>query len=118
MPRLEVTIKTRDGNCPASVFTPANKAGPWPAVIFFMDGFGIRPAMWEMGQRLADGGYVVLLNADLRGGYFIAISDQTWWAWGFAEHGGCGALAAFVMVRQVAGCARNRRTIRHSDRRR
>lgn len=61
MPRLEVTIKTRDGNCPASVFTPANKAGPWPAVIFFMDGLGIRPAMWEMGQRLADGGYLVLL---------------------------------------------------------
>jgi len=30
-------------------------------VIFFMDGFGIRPAMWEMGQRLADGGYMVLL---------------------------------------------------------
>jgi len=26
-----------------------------------MDGFGIRPAMWEMGQRLADGGYLVLL---------------------------------------------------------
>src|SRR5260370_34690105 len=61
MPRLEVTIKTRDGNCPASVFTPANKVGPWPAVIFFMDGLGIRPAMWEMGQRLADGGYLVLL---------------------------------------------------------
>lgn len=61
MPRLEVTIKTRDGICPASVFTPANKAGPWPAVIFFMDGLGIRPAMWEMGQRLADGGYSVLL---------------------------------------------------------
>jgi carboxymethylenebutenolidase len=61
MPRLEVTIKTRDGNCPASVFTPADKVGPWPAVIFFMDGLGIRPAMWEMGQRLADGGYLVLL---------------------------------------------------------
>ncbi len=61
MPRLEVTIKTRDGNCPASVFTPANKVGPWPAIIFFMDGLGIRPAMWEMGQRLADGGYSVLL---------------------------------------------------------
>jgi carboxymethylenebutenolidase len=26
-----------------------------------MDGLGIRPAMWEMGQRLADGGYSVLL---------------------------------------------------------
>src|SRR5713101_7181460 len=62
MPRLAVTIKTRDGICPASVFTPADKVGPWPAVIFFMDGLGIRPAMWEMGQRLAaDGGYLVLL---------------------------------------------------------
>ena len=60
MPRAEVTIKTRDGNCPASVFTPANGKGPWPAVIFYMDGLGIRPVMWEMGQRLADGGYLVL----------------------------------------------------------
>jgi carboxymethylenebutenolidase len=60
MPRIDVTIRTRDGVCPASVFTPADKAGPWPAVIFFMDGLGIRPAMWEMGQRLADGGYLVL----------------------------------------------------------
>src|SRR5882672_11773486 len=61
MPRAEVTIKTRDGNCPTSVFTPANGTGPWPAVIFYMDGLGIRPVMWEMGQRLADGGYFVLL---------------------------------------------------------
>jgi carboxymethylenebutenolidase len=61
MPRLDVTIKTRDGLCPASLFTPAEKAGPWPGVIFFMDGLGIRPSMWEMGQRLADGGYLVLL---------------------------------------------------------
>ena len=61
MPRFDITIKTRDGLCPASLFTPVNRAGPWPAVIFFMDGFGIRPALWEMGQRLADGGYLVLL---------------------------------------------------------
>jgi carboxymethylenebutenolidase len=61
MPRLEATIKTRDGLCPASLFTPAEGAGPWPAVIFFMDGLGIRPVRWEMGQRLADGGYLVLL---------------------------------------------------------
>jgi carboxymethylenebutenolidase len=58
MPRLDATIKTRDGSCPASVFTPADKAGPWPGVILFMDGLGIRPVMWEMGQRLADGGYL------------------------------------------------------------
>src|SRR5271170_1380098 len=61
MPRLEVTIKTRDGICPASVFTPDGRVGPWPAVIFFMDGLGIRPALWQMGQRLANGGYLVLL---------------------------------------------------------
>src|SRR5579862_5842273 len=61
MPRIEATIKTRDGNCPASVFTHAANAGPWPAVISFMDGLGIRPVLWEMAQRLADGGYLVLL---------------------------------------------------------
>ena len=61
MPRIDVPIKTRDGVCPASLFTPAGSKGPWPAVIFFMDGLGIRPVMWEMGQRLADGGYAVLL---------------------------------------------------------
>jgi carboxymethylenebutenolidase len=61
MSRLDVTIPTRDGNCPASVFTPDGSPGPWPAVIFFMDGLGIRPVMWEMGERLADGGYLVLL---------------------------------------------------------
>lgn len=61
MPRLNVTIRTRDGVCAASVITPANIEGPWPAVIFFMDGFGVRPVLWEMGQRLADGGYLVLL---------------------------------------------------------
>jgi dienelactone hydrolase len=61
MPRLDVTIKTRDGMFPASVFPPADKLGLWPGVIFFMDGLGIRPVMWEMGQRLADGGYLVLL---------------------------------------------------------
>jgi carboxymethylenebutenolidase len=61
MARLDVSIKTRDGNCPASLFTPASGTGPWPGVIFYMDALGIRPAMWDMAQRLADGGYAVLL---------------------------------------------------------
>lgn len=61
MSRFSITLEARDGPCPASLLTPTGQAGPWPAVIFFMDGFGIRPAMWEMGQRLADRGYVVLL---------------------------------------------------------
>ncbi len=61
MSRRELHIRTRDGLCPASFFTPAQGEGPWPGILFFMDGLGIRPVMWEMGQRLADGGYAVLL---------------------------------------------------------
>jgi carboxymethylenebutenolidase len=61
MARTDVSITTADGICPASVFTPASGFGPWPAVIFFMDGLAIRPVLWDMGQRLADLGYLVLL---------------------------------------------------------
>ena len=60
MSHQKVTIRTRDGECPASVFTAA-EGGQHAAVIFFMDGLGIRPTLFEMGQRLADHGYVVLL---------------------------------------------------------
>ena len=41
MPRLEATIKTRDGLCPASLFTPAEGAGPWRlphSLTLFSDG--------------------------------------------------------------------------------
>jgi len=47
-----LNIQTRDGICPSYVFTPAG-AGPWPAVLVFMDGLAIRPAMLELGERLA-----------------------------------------------------------------
>ncbi|TAN04778.1 MAG: dienelactone hydrolase family protein [Rhodanobacteraceae bacterium] len=55
-----ITIRTRDGQCPAHVFTP-DGAGSWPAVIVYMDAFGIRPALLQLGERLAGGGYVVLV---------------------------------------------------------
>ncbi|GFZ89662.1 dienelactone hydrolase family protein [Dyella caseinilytica] len=61
MSRIDLNINTRDGSCPASLFTPASGTGPWPGVIFYMDAPGIRPVMWEMAQRLADHGYAVLL---------------------------------------------------------
>ena len=60
MPNEQVTIRTRDGDCPCHVMIPAT-GGPWPGVIFYMDAGGIRPAELEMAQRLADHGYVVLL---------------------------------------------------------
>jgi carboxymethylenebutenolidase len=53
-------IQTRDGLCPSYVFRPAG-SGPWPAVLVFMDGVGIRPAMLEIGERLSTHGYFVLL---------------------------------------------------------
>ena len=57
----EVTlITTLDGKCPGNVFTPAGQ-GPWPGILLFMDGFGMRPTLFHMAQRLADAGYVVLL---------------------------------------------------------
>lgn len=61
MPREDITIQTPDGACPTSVFTPIDPSGPWPGVVFFMDGPGIRPVLCDMGQRLADEGYLVLL---------------------------------------------------------
>jgi carboxymethylenebutenolidase len=61
MSHLQVSIPTRDGHCPASLFTPQEGSGPWPGVIFYMDAPGIRPTMAQMAQRLADHGYVVLL---------------------------------------------------------
>jgi carboxymethylenebutenolidase len=56
----KIDIKTRDGTCPSYVYRPAGN-GPRPAVLVFMDGLGIRPAMLELGQRLATLGYYVLL---------------------------------------------------------
>lgn len=57
---MKITINTRDGVCPAYVYRPDGK-GPWPAVLVFMDGLGIRPAMLDIGERLATQGYFTLL---------------------------------------------------------
>jgi carboxymethylenebutenolidase len=56
----KVEIKTKDGTCPSYIYRPSG-SGPWPAVLIFMDGLGIRPAMLEIGERLATYGYFVLL---------------------------------------------------------
>ena len=60
MPNEQILIRTRDGECPLHVVTPAD-SGSWPAVIFYMDAGGIRPAVLDMAQRLAGAGYVVLM---------------------------------------------------------
>jgi carboxymethylenebutenolidase len=60
MSEIQVTLQLDTGPCRAWVCTPSG-TGPWPAVIFYMDGFGIRPGMVQMAAHLASKGYVVLL---------------------------------------------------------
>jgi carboxymethylenebutenolidase len=55
------TIQTRDGQPRAWLFQPDASPGPWPAVLVYHDGRGIRPAVFEIAERIARGGYVVLL---------------------------------------------------------
>jgi carboxymethylenebutenolidase len=59
--KTDVTIPTPEGDARAFVFTPDTGSGPWPAAILYMDAPAIRPAMFEMGERLAQAGYYVLL---------------------------------------------------------
>jgi carboxymethylenebutenolidase len=59
--KRDVKISTPDGDARAFVFTPNEGRGPWPSVIMFMDAPAIRPALFEMGERLAQSGYYVLL---------------------------------------------------------
>lgn len=60
MAQSEVTISTPDGAARAFAFQPAAD-GAWPAVIFYMDAPAIRPALFQMCERLAAEGYFVLL---------------------------------------------------------
>jgi carboxymethylenebutenolidase len=55
----EVTITTPDGSCDAYFVAPTS--GPAPAVLVWPDIFGLRPAFRQMGRRLAESGYSVLV---------------------------------------------------------
>jgi len=56
----QIDIETRDGVCPSYLYRPSG-AGPWPAVLVYMDALAIRPVMLQLGERLASHGYYVLL---------------------------------------------------------
>lgn len=55
-----LALITPGAHCPVTLHSPAEGA-PFPAVILFMDGPGIRPAIQEMAGRLAASGYAVFL---------------------------------------------------------
>ncbi|MGE5181099.1 MAG: dienelactone hydrolase family protein [Acidobacteriota bacterium] len=53
-------MRTDDGTCPVHAFHP-DGGGPWPGVVMYIDGIGMRPAMLAIGERLAAAGYYVLV---------------------------------------------------------
>ena len=55
----DVTIKTPDGTCDAYFVHPST--GTAPGVLVWPDIFGLRPAFHQMGKRLAESGYSVLV---------------------------------------------------------
>ncbi|MFE5261577.1 dienelactone hydrolase family protein [Streptomyces coelicoflavus] len=54
----DVDIPTGDGAADAYLTHPADGA-PHPAVLLYMDGFGLRPSLCAMADRLAGAGYTV-----------------------------------------------------------
>ena len=53
-------LRTPDGVMDTYTFRPPG-AGPWPAVILYMDAMAVRPALKGMAERLAANGYFVAL---------------------------------------------------------
>ena len=54
-----VDVKTPDGTCDAAYIHPTT--GSHPGVIIWPDAFGLRPAMRDIGKRIAAEGYSVLV---------------------------------------------------------
>jgi carboxymethylenebutenolidase len=53
-------VTTPAGTCDAALVHPQG-LGHWPAVILFVDAFGLRPTMRAMAKRLAADGFTVLV---------------------------------------------------------
>jgi carboxymethylenebutenolidase len=55
-----IAVQTEDGIADAYLAHPDN-GGTYPAVLFYMDGIGLRPRLYEMAEQLAAHGYLVLV---------------------------------------------------------
>jgi carboxymethylenebutenolidase len=77
MNRSRIDIKTADGIADCHAFHPSG-TGPWPAILFYMDGLGLRGALFDMAARFASHGYYVLLpNMFYRSGPFAPFDAAT-----------------------------------------
>lgn len=55
----EVDVETSDGTCDAAFFHPSE--GVHPGVLIWPDSLGLRPALRELGRRIASEGYAALV---------------------------------------------------------
>lgn len=77
MSRTAIDISTDDGTCPASLFRPAGP-GPWPVVLMYMDGIGIRAALFDVAELITASGYAVLVpDLFYRAGVYTAPDPAT-----------------------------------------
>lgn len=60
MTTTTVDVPTPDGTADALLVAP-DRSGPHPAVLLYMDAFGVRPRLQQMAERIAAEGYVVLV---------------------------------------------------------
>lgn len=68
-------VRTPDGVADAYLVHPGG-GGSYPAVLFFMDAIGLRPRLFEMADRIAANGYVVLVpNVFYRHGRAPLVDD-------------------------------------------
>jgi len=74
--QTRVDLRTEDGLLDLHLFHP-DGTGTWPAVLFYMDAFGIRGELFAMAGRLASHGYVVALpNLYYRSGEYAPFDPQ------------------------------------------
>ncbi len=60
MPNFTDTVTTPDGTAPILLATPEGE-GPWPGVVMIPDAGGFRQTFFDMADKLAEAGFVVLL---------------------------------------------------------
>ena len=61
MPHTSLEIDTAHGRCGTHVFHPEGN-GPWPGVIMYMDAIGVRPALCEIAERIANAGHANVMR--------------------------------------------------------
>ena len=101
VPSLDVHVPTLDGVAGASLHLPEG-SGPWPGVLMYPDAASLRDVFRDMGQRLADQGFVVLVpDLYYRAGEYEPLSISTLFA-DPDQRARLGALAGVLTVDKVS----------------